>query len=291
MNHLARRHSLIKITDTSLLFDDVSVDNLFSVNRRLRTAYTGDLIRLRRSSDDAESDFGFGANNLLDQSAITSWAGSDDLYVVTIYDQSGNGNNASNTIDAKQARFYLDCSTVDANAPALPGLKTTAGTDVQKSYRITDVSIGTGEYVHNNVLYNQSGSVYNWSLYNSFRGTAAHPNLTMTGRRLRVGSQNAIFSPEFDVDTLTAVSAFAAYRDSDDDIYALHNGGTPNSPKGAEQEYQSNPVTDNLGNSQCWIGILSDAFYFEGFAGRDFTAFTLEKLRTVTKNQIEFYRV
>lgn len=61
--------------------------------RRLRVAYTGALIRLRRSSDNAESDFGFLADGSLDAAAVSVWLGGGNGYATTWYDQSGNGRN------------------------------------------------------------------------------------------------------------------------------------------------------------------------------------------------------
>ncbi len=43
--------------------------------RRLRTAYTGPLIRVRRSSDNAESDIGYGADGWLDGAALLAFSG------------------------------------------------------------------------------------------------------------------------------------------------------------------------------------------------------------------------
>ena len=61
--------------------------------RRLYSTYEGNLLRLRRSSDDAESDFSYNANNVLDTDAITAWLGGATGHIVTRYDQSGNGRD------------------------------------------------------------------------------------------------------------------------------------------------------------------------------------------------------
>jgi hypothetical protein len=61
--------------------------------RKLRNAYTGNAIRLARSSDSAQIDIGF-VNNTLDTAALLNFCGSGvDGFVATWYDQSGNGNN------------------------------------------------------------------------------------------------------------------------------------------------------------------------------------------------------
>jgi hypothetical protein len=59
----------------------------------LRTAYTSNIIRVRRSSDNAESDFGYLANGAVDVAAVAAFCGAGDGFLTTIYDQSGNGRN------------------------------------------------------------------------------------------------------------------------------------------------------------------------------------------------------
>ena len=65
--------------------------------RLLRTAYTGDCMRVRRDSDNTEQDIGFD-NGVLDTSAISTFVGVGNIgyiSVTTLYDQSGNGNDAT----------------------------------------------------------------------------------------------------------------------------------------------------------------------------------------------------
>lgn len=69
--------------------------------RKLRTAYTGNAIRVRRSNDNAEQDIGFSGNDL-DTSSLSSFVGSNNGLVTTWYDQSGNGRNATNTTALNQ---------------------------------------------------------------------------------------------------------------------------------------------------------------------------------------------
>ena len=61
----------------------------WSVARRLTADYEGSLIRLRRASDNAESDFGYDGDGVLDTAAIASWIGGSSGRTVTIYDQIG----------------------------------------------------------------------------------------------------------------------------------------------------------------------------------------------------------
>lgn len=49
--------------------------------RKLRSAYTGYCIRVKRSSDGTTQDFGF-ASNVLDTAAVTNFVGGGTGYVV-----------------------------------------------------------------------------------------------------------------------------------------------------------------------------------------------------------------
>ena len=73
--------------------------------RKLRSAYTGNCIEVRRSSDNALQNIGF-VNNRLDTASLLSFVGAGDGFVRTWYDQSGNGLNYSNTnVDTTQPRI------------------------------------------------------------------------------------------------------------------------------------------------------------------------------------------
>ena len=72
--------------------------------RKLRTAYTGSAIRVRRASDNTEQNIGF-VDNLLDTSSLTSFCSGTNGFVTTWYDQSGNGRNATQTTAANQPQI------------------------------------------------------------------------------------------------------------------------------------------------------------------------------------------
>lgn len=82
--------------------------------RKLRAAYTGSAIRVRRSSDNAESDIGFSGGNL-DTSALTSFCGAGNGFVTTWYDQSGNARNATQTTAANQPQIVSSGSVILEN--------------------------------------------------------------------------------------------------------------------------------------------------------------------------------
>ena len=81
---------------------------------QLFTTYTGYAIRVRRSSDNAEADIGFDGTDL-DTSSLTSFCSGTDGFVTTWYDQSGNGNNATQATAASQPKIVSSGSVITVN--------------------------------------------------------------------------------------------------------------------------------------------------------------------------------
>lgn len=81
--------------------------------RRINTAYTGPLVRLRRSSDNAESDFGSGLpmGDFLDYTAIDAWAGGSTVTIATWYDQSGSGRHLTQPTASRQPQLSSGATT------------------------------------------------------------------------------------------------------------------------------------------------------------------------------------
>ncbi|MCC6271129.1 MAG: hypothetical protein IT190_07615 [Microbacteriaceae bacterium] len=101
---------------TGLLLDSLSPAAALSPARKLLTAYSGPLKRIRRASDDAEMDIGYGSDGLYDQAAQASFCGASIGYDVTWYDQSGNGHHLSNAEKAKQWRCYSGSAAYTKNS-------------------------------------------------------------------------------------------------------------------------------------------------------------------------------
>ena len=74
--------------------------------RKLSNSFAGSAIRVRRSSDGVEQDIGFAAGTLdLDTATLLTFIGSSSGYVKTMYDQSGNGRDVTQTTAALQPRI------------------------------------------------------------------------------------------------------------------------------------------------------------------------------------------
>ena len=72
--------------------------------RQLRAAHSTALLRVRRSSDNAEQDIQAAAGTL-DTSALLAFAGAGDAFVVTWYDQTGNDRHLTQATAARQPRI------------------------------------------------------------------------------------------------------------------------------------------------------------------------------------------
>lgn len=93
---------------------------------RLRTAYTGYAFIIRRSSDNATTSVSFDSNGKVSTSSIVSaggtlgtWIGSNDGFIDTWYDQSGNARDMVQATAAEQLKL-ISAGTVLSYAATNP---------------------------------------------------------------------------------------------------------------------------------------------------------------------------
>lgn len=91
-------------------------------------------IRLRRDSDNAESDFVTVTGGGLDTTSITTFKGAANLFVTKLYDQSGNGFDVAQTTAAAQPSFTLS---------GLGSLPITTFTQASSQYLIASSNFST----------------------------------------------------------------------------------------------------------------------------------------------------
>ena len=98
-----------------LLATYTNAEFAFSI-RKLRTAYTGPCMRVRRSSNNDELDVYFDGNGDLDTTSLLAFTGTGDGFVRTFYDQSGNSIDAEKTATSSQPQIVNGgVVNVDAN--------------------------------------------------------------------------------------------------------------------------------------------------------------------------------
>lgn len=91
----------VKITTTGIVVDPTPagiLDGLATAPAqvlfpayKLRSAYAGSSCRIRRSSDNSELNIGFDGDGKMDTAALATFIGGGSGYLVTQFDQSGNG--------------------------------------------------------------------------------------------------------------------------------------------------------------------------------------------------------
>jgi len=85
--------------------------------RKISSTATNSL-RVRRSSDNAETDIGFAEDGNLDNAALLAFVGTggtDNGYVTTWYDQSGNSRNATQTSATAQPQIVSAGNIITVN--------------------------------------------------------------------------------------------------------------------------------------------------------------------------------
>jgi hypothetical protein len=98
----------------SFLLDGYSGASAAYSFRKLSSTYSGNCIRVRRSSDNTEQNIGF-VNNVLDTSSLLSFVGANNGFVTTWYDQSGNANNATQSTAAAQPQIVSSGSIIQTS--------------------------------------------------------------------------------------------------------------------------------------------------------------------------------
>lgn len=97
----------VTVPGGTLFLDETGLDSAaaaYSISRKLRSAYAGSCIRVRRSSDSTEQDIGF-SGDALDTATLATFCSGTDGFVVTVYDQSGNARNVTQSTASAQPQI------------------------------------------------------------------------------------------------------------------------------------------------------------------------------------------
>jgi hypothetical protein len=115
-------YNLVSQLQTNLKRQNTLLDNYsgaaaaYSLRRIGPSGYFGPAIRVRRDSDNTLRDIGFTSDGQLDTVGLLDFVGvTGSGFVNTWYDQSGNGNNASQATSANQPLVIVSGSVVVEN--------------------------------------------------------------------------------------------------------------------------------------------------------------------------------
>ena len=160
--------------------------------RKIRAAYSGSAIRVRRSSDNTEQDIGFVANEL-DTASLLSFVGGGDGFVRIWYDQSGGeGNNVTQDNASAQPKIVSSGIVIERNStPAVQfdGTNDNISNFTSAFINTTDVSYFS---VSNNDVSESAGAIHSQYSINNYSIRVFNDRRTTIKRNLIVTSSTII---------------------------------------------------------------------------------------------------
>ena len=158
--------------------------------RKLRTAYTGSAVKVRRSSDNTQQDIGF-ISGQLDTTALTTFVGAGNGFVTTWYDQSGGSNDLTQSTSVNQPQI-VSSGIVITDIGGKPTLRFSGDTWIFKNWTFTLSQPYTNISV--NRFINLDISEIPYIMRNEF---GVDTNLSLMGRifsGLRIYNNNNLYS-------------------------------------------------------------------------------------------------
>lgn len=136
--------------------------------RLLRSNYYGPMVRVRRSTDNVEQDFygdvfgKLGTRVYAGGTSLTSWLGGATGFVTTLYDQSGNVRNVTQTTNANQPIITSNVFFDDFN------------TDTSSNYLVNTFFVNSGT---SSFVWDTANSRLTGNTSNNEMGIRVNPNL------------------------------------------------------------------------------------------------------------------
>ena len=217
--------------------------------RRLRSAYTGAAIRLRRATDNAESDFGFVGNDL-DKDAISTWLNGSDGYCVKLYDQSGNNNFMDSRAVSQQPKYLASSSSMN-NKPVLsftPSQTLKTAYNINNPYTATIAARYSGN-ARGRLLQANNNWLVGW--YNGNKGSAHLDGWIANGIGGAAGLTPYIY-------TATGTGSASALYENSTNITTNPTGGL-NPPSGININFPNETSDCEVGEIMAFSSVLSSA--------------------------------
>ena len=217
--------------------------------RKLKSNYSGAAIRLRRSTDNVEADFGFVGNDL-DKAAISTWLNGADGYCVKLYDQSGN-NNFMEPRDASQQPLYVASSSSMNNKPVL---SFTPSKTLKSTYNFTNpyTATITARYSGNTkgrILTANNNWLVGW--YNSLRGSSHYDGWIVYNTSGLAGLTPYVY-------TATGTGSASALYENSVNITTNPTGGL-SAPQGMNINFPHETSDCEVGEIMAFSSVLSNA--------------------------------
>ena len=159
--------------------------------RSLSNSYTGNLITVRRSSDSTTQSF---TQQGIEDGSLVTFCGAGNGFITTWFDQSGNGNNATQSTTSIQPQIVTTgvVDKVNSNKPCLTyggngdfNLNmTTRRTDIVSVFEVLKVDFGTTTNATNFILGDSATNNY----ASSENGTGSWLDSGQASAAVRTGS-------------------------------------------------------------------------------------------------------
>lgn len=242
-----------------LLDNNTDIGIAFSV-RKLRTAYTGYCMRVRRENDNAEQDIGFDANGLLDESAIRTFCGANYGRVVKFYDQTGNGNDLYQSTGTAQPYIWHNTNQYYYTVNGKPTVYfITHVLNLTTSYACTNYTCFSvfrriGGYdglqfksaAHSRTIYFQFGAGgYSMHLYSGFRKN--NSSIEAAGQGLTISKEvSSVISARYNGSNITYTGTVGGYAGSTNFSDMGYSGLTGGSARGGLSELLLFPLDKTI---------------------------------------------
>ena len=208
------------------------------------------VILVRRSSDNAEQDINLTKNGV-DTVALLEFVGDNDGFVVTWYDQSGNGRDVVQTTASRQPLIVSDGSIITSSGRHSVFFDRGLSNNLQANFTTLPTASGVGMYV---VVDSEEGAISltrSVALYGTAQGGFAGSSA--------VGSAIAISGSNNQYDLYIAGSGAVRMKDITTNKEII--GGFYNKNEGVVKSYDrgvitntANRNTDVLGQGRIIIG-------------------------------------
>lgn len=237
---LLQMQMMMALATDSYVSDFVSMRAAWGI-RKLSRGYIGPAIRVRRSGDNAEIDVGFIGRDL-DIASMLAHVGAGDGFVKTIYDQSGNGKDFSQSTSSNQCKIvstgtYLGYIRGDGSTTQMTAASVGSGTNQVVSlfgrFSIDNTATGTVAYFLDAGYY-QSG-VNGFGLYFDPRFGAGTYYSIATSKSTSYNTNLFEAGP-----AITSVSPVSVLSNSGYSAgYAWYVNGTASVPSGSDNKEAS----------------------------------------------------
>jgi hypothetical protein len=233
--------------------------------RKLRTAYTGSAVRVRRSSDNTEQDIGF-VSGQLDTVSLLAFCGSGNGFVTTWYDQSGSARDARQTTQASQPQIVFTGTVLLQGSKPTINLNGTSNS--LNMININNILSSIGHFNSFGVYYNidtDINTVYE-SVFSNLNARVLHQYSRVLPNRYGIGGRRLISDTfnynESSAQSISFVLISNIIKYSSSDLFVYQNGNNVVS----NLNYQTDGLSgaENTDNFLFFYRNTSPPQYFKG---------------------------